>query len=164
MFFAIGRCKPALAAVVGTCWAFVSAVGVTYWLPDTVANYYHQPYWLGATMFLTATLCMVAFEYTLFAYAASRLQRARLGSKSLAIAAAWVVAEFGRARLLTGNPWAFSGYSQSGSVSLAHAGSLSLLTYAPLQIVQVADLAGVYGVSFVTAVVNAAIAQILLQR
>jgi apolipoprotein N-acyltransferase len=64
-------------------------------------------------------------------------------------AAAWVTAELGRGRLLTdtpffiGNPWGLVGYSQAG---------LDPVT-------QVASLFGVYGVSFVVASSNAAVAE-----
>ncbi len=164
LLVAVGRLAPAAAAAVGVCWAFVSAFGVTHWLPATIANYYQQPYWLGAALFLGATAVMVAFEYALFAVVAALAQRARYRPRCIVIAAAWVAAEFARAQLLSGNPWAFAGYSQSGSVAPAYAGALSVLAYAPSQVIQVAEWAGVYGVSFVIAVVNAAIAQLILRR
>jgi apolipoprotein N-acyltransferase len=62
------------------------------------------------------------------------------------VAAAWVAAEFGRATLLTGTPWALFGYSQIDAIPL----------------IQIADVAGVYGVTFVLVSVNAALAELFL--
>src|SRR5439155_525121 len=62
--------------------------------------------------------------------------------------AAWVAAEFGRVQLLTGNPWALAGYSQVGMTPL----------------VQVADVTGVYGVTFTLLAVNGALAELWLAR
>ncbi|MBI9087835.1 MAG: apolipoprotein N-acyltransferase [Desulfobacterium sp.] len=56
--------------------------------------------------------------------------------------ALWVAAEYLRASLFTGFPWGGLGYS----------------LYTNLTIIQVADMAGVYGVSFVVVVVNACFA------
>jgi apolipoprotein N-acyltransferase len=60
---------------------------------------------------------------------------------------AWSVLEYTRAHLFTGFGWASLGYSQ----------------YLNLPFIQVADLAGVYGVSFVIVLVNAGVF-ILLQK
>ncbi len=56
--------------------------------------------------------------------------------------ALWVTAELGRTHLLTGFPWGLLGYSQ----------------YRRLALIQVAAWTGVYGVSFLVALVNAALA------
>jgi len=50
----------------------------------------------------------------------------------------WVVTEFARAYLLSGFPWALVGYSQ----------------YLNLKIIQIADLTGAYGISFIILAVN----------
>ena len=58
----------------------------------------------------------------------------------------WVAAEWVRGWLLEGFPWGSLGYSQ----------------YRHLAVIQIAELAGVYGVSLVMAAVNAAVAGLLL--
>jgi apolipoprotein N-acyltransferase len=60
--------------------------------------------------------------------------------------AAWAGAELARARLLAGDPFGLFGYSQ---VPVAH-------------MVQIADVTGVYGISFVLAAVNVALAELWL--
>lgn len=54
---------------------------------------------------------------------------------------AWVVFEYVRGNLFTGFPWALLGHSQ----------------YENLNLIQVADISGVYGVSFILVVFNAAL-------
>ncbi|MBI4562143.1 MAG: apolipoprotein N-acyltransferase [Candidatus Rokubacteria bacterium] len=54
----------------------------------------------------------------------------------------WVTLEFARTYLLTGFPWAFLAYTQ----------------YQNLPLIQMASVTGMYGVSFLLAIVNAAIA------
>src|SRR3990167_5534236 len=54
----------------------------------------------------------------------------------------WVALELIRAHFLTGFPWASLGYSQ----------------FKTLPVIQIADVTGVYGVSFIIVMVNAAIA------
>src|SRR6185436_18077696 len=54
----------------------------------------------------------------------------------------WVAAEWGRGHLFGGFPWGLLGYTQ----------------YAQLPAIQIAELGGVYAVSFVVLAVNAAVA------
>jgi apolipoprotein N-acyltransferase len=60
----------------------------------------------------------------------------------------WVTLEFGKGRLLTGFPWENLGCSQ----------------YRWLPIIQIADLAGVYGISFVLVISNCLLFLLLLDR
>jgi len=60
----------------------------------------------------------------------------------LAIPLLWVILEYARGCLLTGFPWGFLGYSQYTNVSL----------------IQITDLTGTYGVSFILAAFNTALA------
>lgn len=60
-----------------------------------------------------------------------------------ALPAIWVILEFLRSHFLTGFPWALLGYSQ----------------YLNLPIIQIADISGVWGVSFLLMLVNVAVYQ-----
>lgn len=64
------------------------------------------------------------------------------------IPAIWVLLEYSRSHLLTGFPWALLGYSQ----------------YLNLAVIQIADIFGAWGVSFVVMMVNFAIYQLLKQK
>ena len=81
------------------------------------------------------------------AAAASWLARRLGGGWALAAAPVlWVAAEWLRGHLFSGFPWGLLGYSQ----------------YRQLPIIQVAEWTGVYGVSFLIALVNAALAGVFV--
>lgn len=63
----------------------------------------------------------------------------------LAIPSLWVLTEFLRSHIFTGFPWVMLGYSQ----------------YLNLPIIQIADITGVYGVSFLIVLVNFAIYSVI---
>jgi apolipoprotein N-acyltransferase len=64
------------------------------------------------------------------------------------VAAIWTGCEWVRGNLLTGWPWSFLGYTQTPALAMC----------------QVADVAGVYGVTFWLVAVNALVAQFVLAR
>ncbi len=120
----------------------VASYGVGTWMPDAVVNYYQQSIVVGGLMFLACALWQAAWQYAGFALIARRLVADGRATAPLAVAAAWITAEVARVVIPFGNPWAALGYSQ---------------TAVPI-LVQIADLAGVAGVGFVVAAVNAAVA------
>lgn len=135
------------ALALGALWAIVAAEGVGTWFATGVAHYYGRPLAVGALFFAGVSLILAAPFYAAFSAVYARLGRdQRLGAyEPLWAPAAWVACELARARFLVGNPWALLGYTQVG--------------WTP--IVQIADLTGVYGVSFVVFATNAAVATCL---
>ena len=69
----------------------------------------------------------------------------RLPLSALFVSAAWVALEFARGHLIIGFPWCLVGYTQ----------------YSRLSIIRIADLCGVYGVSFLVVLVNAALFRVI---
>jgi len=117
---------------------------VAGWLPRAVAVYYGQPVVVGIGLFVAAwcaTLAPWFLGFTL-CYRAMAARSAR--TLPLLVGAAWAACELGRVRVLVGDPFGLLGYSQAG--------------VGPL--VQIADVTGVYGVSFLVAAVNAALAEV----
>ena len=129
-------------------WVFTVTVAYTVgdWFPRAVANYYAQPASIGVAFFFSVASIMAAPYVMAFAVVYRWLGRRGGAVLPLLAAAAWVGGEIGRVKLLTGNPWAVFGYSQAGNTLL----------------VQIADLTGVYGVSFLLVAVNAALAEVCL--
>ncbi len=160
LLVALRRSPLGRAVALAGIWGMTAAYGVTDWLPPAIANYYHQPLWMGYGLFLTAALAMGAADY--MAFGACYWLLARRGRRPLAplAAAAWVAAELGRSRILGGNPWGLLGYTQAGAGSWGD--PTSFLHRGSLAVAQVADLAGVYGVSFVLVAANAALAELWL--
>jgi apolipoprotein N-acyltransferase len=129
------------AAALAWLWAVVASYGLNDWFPRAVSTYYLQPAWIGAAFFLGVASFTAAPAFVAFALVWRRLLRSPTSGTALLAAAAWVAAELVRARVLR-DPWALLGYSQ---------------VPAPV-FLQVADVAGVYGTSFVLATVNATLA------
>lgn len=59
----------------------------------------------------------------------------------------WVILEYARGFIFTGFPWGYLGYTQ----------------YQSLNLIQIADFTGIYGVSFLVVIFNAAVAAIFLR-
>lgn len=141
----------------GCLWTLVSGWSVGTWMPSAVSSYFDQPLAIGIALFLIVTGLMAAPYYAAFAVAYAPLTRFGAATPLL-VGAAWAGAELMRGRLLNGtliyvgnSPWATLGYSQAGVTPL----------------LQVAAVTGVYGLSFLLAAVNAALAElawVLLRR
>jgi len=139
--------SPRRAFAWGAVYGFAAGWMVTWWLTQAVARYF-------ATGILPATLAMsvayavaVAGTFGLFGAGAALLvaDRGTLSSRLVAIPALWTAVEVLRARLLA-QPWALLGYTQHAHIGL----------------IQVAAVTGVYGVSFLVALGNAALAEALV--
>ncbi|PIP38334.1 MAG: apolipoprotein N-acyltransferase [Desulfobacterales bacterium CG23_combo_of_CG06-09_8_20_14_all_51_8] len=110
-----------------------------YWLVGTMHIYGFLPIWLSGLIFI-----LLVFYLSLYVGAFAALV-GYFGSGSLlslvTIPAFWVCLEYARGLALTGFPWGLVGYSQ----------------YEHLNLIQMADTFGVYGVSFVIVLANAVI-------
>ena len=145
---AIRRGSLARALLLGALWSCVETDITSDCLPGAVANYYKQSPAIGWLMLLGATVTTMVPYYSSFAACYWALARRYRAALPLLTAAAWCGAELARVKVLGGNPWAVSGYSQVGFLPL----------------MQVADLAGVHGISFILAAVNAGLAELWLAR
>ncbi len=152
---ALRGAAPRRRLALGALWTLAVGWAVGTWMPGAVSGYFQQPLSIGIALFLIVTGAMAAPYYVAFAVAYPRLVRGRGAAAPFLAAAAWAGAELLRGRLLNGtllyvgnSPWATFGYSQAG-VGAA---------------VQIASVTGVYGVSFVLASVNAAVAEVLWRQ
>jgi apolipoprotein N-acyltransferase len=134
-----------LGTALFSAWVFtiVSSYATGSWFPRAVSEYYAQGPLIGLAFFFGVATLMGGPGVLAFAAAYRAIGRRAPAAMPLLAAAAWVMGELIRARLLTGNPWILLGYSQLGVDPL----------------VQIADLTGVYGVSFVLVAINAALAE-----
>mgnify|MGYP001180642353 FL=1 len=140
---------PLLWAVDGASWRTAFRIGfsfglvhflsLVYWIVGTMQTYGGLPLALAfPVLFLFAAY--LALYPTLFAVGMARVSR----TPALVCPAAtvmWPAQEFLRARLFTGFPWELLGHSQ----------------YEQIALIQVADFAGVYGVSLLVTLVNGAL-------
>lgn len=119
----------------------VAFLGLLYWVTITMEQYGKVPWpaTLPILLLLVAYLGLYPAGFSaLLIWIRSKMDLPGV----LLIPVIWTVLEWVRAHLLTGFPWVLLGYSQ----------------YRNLPMIQIADLTGVYGVSALIALVNAAIA------
>src|SRR5262245_19258675 len=116
------------------------------WLTDMMTTYPKLPWPLAALVVLGLAGYCALFVGAVSA--ALAWLSAGLGPGALALAPAlWVAGELGRAHLLSGFPWGLLGY----------------VPYRRLAVIAVAAWTGVYGVSFLLALTNAAVAGLLVR-
>jgi len=110
-----------------------------YWLIYTMRTYGHLPWYLCVVVLLLFS-AYLALYFAVFSAAASRLL-SKPSVLFLMIPVFWVGLEYIRSFFLSGFPWELIGYSQFNA----------------LHILQISDIFGVYGVSFLVALSNATI-------
>jgi apolipoprotein N-acyltransferase len=116
----------------------ISFLGIVYWIIVAVHSYGNVPLILSGLILLLLAVYLGLFigAFTFL----SRLIQIRLGLQTILFTPLlWVALEFLRSFLLTGFPWANLGYSQ----------------YLNLPFIQMAEITGAYGLSFVIVLVNA---------
>ena len=124
----------------------VSGLGRVYWIADTLVLYGDVP--TSAAVATNGLLIVyLALYWICFCLICTRLDQESPFFPWLA-ASAWIVLEWMQSWVISGFPWALIGYSLHGT---------SLL-------LQSASIAGIYGLSFLVVLVNATIAQCIVER
>ncbi len=112
---------------------------LVYWLIYTMRTYGHLPWYLCVVILILLS-AYLALYFAVFSAAASRLF-SKPSVLFLMLPVFWVGLEYIRSFFLSGFPWELIGYSQFNT----------------LHILQISDIFGVYGVSFLVALSNATI-------
>lgn len=121
--------------------------GTLYWIYHSI-NHYGGISFLGSIA-IVILLCLFLSLYPgIFAFLFSLTIRKTQLPALLIAPVFWVVLEFLRAYIFTGFPWSSIGYSQ----------------YQFLTIIQMADITGIYGVSFLVVAVNGALSDLFLLK
>jgi len=123
----------------GFATGFVHYLTLVYWLVYTMKSYGNLPLPVAVSV-LMLMAAYLALYIAVFAAAVSAWSTGPTGCL-LSIPLAWVSIEYLRYFLLSGFPWEFIGHSQ----------------FNRLHIIQISDILGVYGVSFLIALSNVAI-------
>lgn len=146
LFFAIEGKGLYQAFKLGVFTGFVSFLGILYWIIIAVHTYGNVPLILSGLILLLLVIYLSLFTGA-FTFL-TRLVQIRSGIQTILIAPIlWVALEYLRSFLLTGFPWAYLGHTQ----------------YLNLPFIQMADITGVYGLSFVILCVNAMLFAVLRQ-
>jgi apolipoprotein N-acyltransferase len=121
--------------------------GTVYWVTNSVHFYGGIP--IVPASLITLLLCAYLALYpAVFGAAAVHIRKNHPSLFFIAAPALWTALELARTYVFSGFPWSLLGYSQ----------------YLALPVVQMADITGVYGVSFLIVLVNAALAGFISDR
>ena len=136
LLIALEECTPRQAFRVGMTCGIVSYAFILYWLNIVFVRYGHLPWSVSIPIYLLLVIWLAMF------YAAST-SIARWGEligikAAFTLPVAWVAFDFIRSFLFSGFAWAMLGHSQ----------------FRTLPLVQIADLAGVYGITLLIVLAN----------
>lgn len=124
----------------------VAHVGILYWIAYVVVKYGNLSFIMGLTaLFLLA--CYMSLYTAIFASGVSYGQSKDF-SPLFSVPFLWTSLEYVKTYAFTGFPWELLGYSQ----------------YKWPVLIQIADVTGIYGVSFVIALVNALVYEAVFLR
>jgi apolipoprotein N-acyltransferase len=119
-------------------------LSLLYWVVFTMRTYGYLPWWQCVSLLVLLAAYLAVYP-GLFALTLARFCR-KPGQLVLFAPVFWVALEYVRSFLLTGFPWGIVGYSQ----------------FNRLHIIQISDMFGVYGISFLVVLFNAAVYVLLL--
>lgn len=135
--------RPAIAALSGACFGAVFFAVDISWIYRTlvVHGHFHPVLAFFTFVGLIATLSLFGALFGfLLSLAGKKIPRFMVLAPFL-----WIAVEYLRAILFTGFPWDLAGYSQANWTAL----------------MQVVDITGVYGVSFLIVLMNAAVWEVI---
>jgi apolipoprotein N-acyltransferase len=119
---------------------FVSFLGIIYWVIIAVHTY-GRIHIVLSSLILVLLVAYLSLYTAVFAFLVNYIRRQTQWNMLVVAPFLWVALEYVRSFFLTGFPWATLGYSQ----------------YMNLPLIQGADITGVYGISFLILLVNAAV-------
>jgi len=139
LFVSISRLSPGRVFRIGLVAGFAHYLTLLYWLAYTMQHYGHLPFYISVPALVLFSLYLGLFP-AVFAWLLARFARGPIVCMA-AIPVFWVSLEFVRSFLFSGFPWELLGHSQYPNISL----------------IQISDIAGVYGISFLIALANGAV-------
>jgi len=146
LFYSIEGKGLRLSFELGFLTGIITFLGILYWIIVAVHTYGNIPL-IPSGFILLLLVAYLSLFIGVFTYL-TRFIQIRSGLQTMLFTPLlWVALEYLRSQLLTGFPWADLGYSQ----------------YLNLPFIQIADITGVYGPSFVIVLVNATLFGILRQ-
>ncbi len=143
LLLAIARKSPAQAFRLGLVSGLVAYGGIFYWLNIVMAIYGKLPWPVSICLFLIFVTYLALYVGII----AGLVRKGEIVGISplLSFPVLWVGCEYLRSFALTGCPWEILGYSQ----------------YRVLPLIQIADITGVYGLSFLIVLANIVLLRII---
>ncbi|MFZ0131895.1 MAG: apolipoprotein N-acyltransferase [Desulfobacterales bacterium] len=144
LFLAVRNLSWRPAFGLGFLAGMIHFLSLVYWVAYTMRTYGHLPWPVGISILILLAACLALFPAAFTALLGR--QRPHPLAALLLAPTLWVGLEYLRSFFLSGFPWELLGYSQ----------------YRQLHLIQVSDIFGVYGVSFLIVAANAALFILLL--
>jgi apolipoprotein N-acyltransferase len=138
--------KPFKAAFWGFLAGIVFHIGLLYWISQVIVMYGYLPIYIGISAMILLSFCLSLY-FALFS-AALVFLRNKGFSEIVTAPLLWTCLEFIKSNIFTGFPWENLAYSQ----------------YQYLTIIQITDITGIYGLSFVVVFVNVLLFDLIAQR
>jgi apolipoprotein N-acyltransferase len=139
LLYALKELSPKGSFRIGFIAGLVHFLSLLYWLVPVMRTYGYLPWYLSISILFLFSAALALF-IALFSMILTALGKKPI--RCLAIMPpVWVSLEYIRTFIFSGFPWELLGYSQFGR----------------LQLIQISDIFGVYGVSFLIALSNASI-------
>jgi apolipoprotein N-acyltransferase len=146
LFWALKETKTVRRALLlGFITGLIGHVGILYWITYVIVNYGYLPIYLGIILMLL--LAAYLSLYTAIFAACIVFFRRKIAVYIIA-PVLWVCLEYCKSYFLTGFPWENLGYSQ----------------YLHINLIQFADISGVYGLSFMIVLANATLLEVIIKR
>ncbi len=133
--------------VSGFVFGMVYFFGTLYWVYHSINHFGGIPFFASIIIVLLFSAYLSLFPAVFSMIFSQVYRKTRLPALFIA-PVLWVCIEYIRSYALTGFPWASIGYSQ----------------YRFLSLIQISDISGIYGISFLVLAVNGFIADLLLIR
>ena len=131
----------------GFVFGIVYFFGTLYWIYHSI-NHYGGVSFLSSILIVLLLCCYLSLYPALFSIIFSSIIKTTKLPALLVAPVIWVVLEFIRSYAFSGFPWSSIGYSQ----------------YKFLSMIQISDITGIYGISFLIISVNGAIVDIFLLK
>lgn len=146
-FMSIVKCEPKTAFKQGFVFGLFYFFGTLWWISHSITHYGGFNIVFG--LFLILVLCGYLSLYpAIFSYLTSMYIKKTKLPFSFIAPVLWVSLDYLKTYLLTGFPWNSLGYSQ----------------YKFLPIIQISDITGVYGVTFLIVAVNSIVIDVYLLK
>jgi len=143
LLFALHRKSGRQAFIIGGVTGFTWNLGILYWVADAVIRYGNLPLLAGYSVLLLLVIYMSLYV-AVFSVVLSHFSGKGIPG-ILTAPFLWTILEYGKSHIFTGFPW----------------GNLGYALHEHLAIIQFADLAGVYGLSFLIVMVNTVLFDLL---
>lgn len=147
LFLSLWKKTPWEAFQAGFVFGIVYFFGTIYWIYHSI-NFYGGLSFMASMALVLLLCCYLSIYPAIFAYFFSFFLKKTKLPVLLIGPVFWVVLEFVRSYAFTGFPWSSIGYSQ----------------YKFLPVIQISDITGIYGVSFLVIAFNSAVVDIFLLK